>query len=158
MPVEIERKYLVNADLLPDLGKGTELKQGYMPSAPGNVVRVRTADDIAYLTIKGKTEGYSRLEYEYEIPFNEALEILENLCEKPVVEKTRYIVEHKGYKWELDVFHAGNKGLLLAEIELSSEEEQFEIPEWIGREVSDLKEYRNNFLAKHPYTTWENEY
>jgi len=158
MPFEIERKFLVNSSELPPLENGISLKQGYMPTAPGNVVRIRTANEKAYLTIKGKTEGFSRLEYEYAIPMDEALEMLNELCEKPIVEKTRYLLPYKGKTWELDVFEGGNKGLFLAEIELSSEDEEFEIPEWIGREVSHLKEYRNNFLAKQPYSTWNEEY
>lgn len=159
MPVEIERKFLVDPSKLPELPKGTKLRQGYMPSAPGNVVRVRTADEKAFLTIKGKTEGYSRLEYEYEIPLSEAHEILDQLCEKPVVAKTRYVMDAGGGRyWELDIFEEGNKGLYLAEIELQDENESFETPDWITREVSHLKQYRNNFLAKNPYSTWESDY
>lgn len=158
MPVEIERKFLVDQSKLPPLPKGTKLRQGYMPSAPGNVVRVRTADEKAFLTIKGKTEGISRLEYEYEIPLSEAHEILDKLCEKPVVAKTRYIIDVDHKKWELDIFEEGNKGLFLAEIELKSEEESFELPVWVTREVSDIPQYRNNFLAKTPYSIWESDY
>lgn len=158
MPVEIERKFLVDKTKLPELPKGKKLRQGYMPTAPGNVVRVRTADETAYLTIKGKTEGLSRLEYEYEIPLAEAHEILDRLCEKPVVAKTRYLLEVGGKTWELDIFEEGNKGLYLAEIELKSEEEEFETPVWVTRDVSHVPEYRNNFLAKNPYSTWKSDY
>jgi len=155
MAVEIERKFLVNIDKLPKLENGVFFKQGYIPSSPGNVVRIRTAGEIAYITIKGKTEGYSRLEYEYEIPVSDAEEMLEQLCLKPIISKVRYKIKFAGKIWELDIFDLDNKGLYLAEIELESEEESFEKPEWIGREVSHLKEYRNRFLADHPYSTWE---
>lgn len=158
MAVEIERKFLIDQTKLPSLGKGCKLRQGYIETAPGNVVRIRTSDETAYLTIKGKTEGFSRLEYEYEIPFADALEMLDKLCNKPIISKTRHLIVVGGKTWELDVFDEENKGLFLAEIELESEEEQFEMPEWATREVSDLKYYRNNFLAVTPYSTWEHEY
>ena len=158
MAVEIERKFLVNIDKLPKLENGVFFKQGYIPSSPGNVVRIRTAGEIAYITIKGKTEGYSRLEYEYEIPVSDAEEMLEQLCLKPIISKVRYKIKFAGKIWELDIFDLDNKGLYLAEIELEFEEESFEKPEWIGREVSHLKEYRNRFLADHPYRTWKKSY
>lgn len=158
MAVEIERKFLVDRFQLPKLDKGTKLKQGYIESAPGKVVRIRTADEKAFLTLKGKTENFSRLEYEYEIPFEDAIEILEKLCTKPIIAKTRYIINFGGKKWELDIFEEDNLGLMVAEIELSSEEETFELPPWVLREVSHLKEYRNNFLATHPYKNWKSDF
>ena len=158
MAVEIERKFLVDRFQLPKLDKGTKLKQGYIESAPGKVVRIRTADEKAFLTLKGKTENFSRLEYEYEIPYEDALEILDKLCTKPIIAKTRYIIHYAGKKWELDIFEEDNQGLMVAEIELNSEEETFELPPWVLREVSHLKEYRNNFLATNPYKNWKSDY
>lgn len=158
MAVEIERKYLVDKTKLPSLPNGAKLRQGYIETAPGNVVRVRTSNQKAYLTIKGKTENFSRLEYEYEIPFDDAQEMLEKLCNKPIIAKTRYLVFEGSKRWELDIFENENEGLYLAEIELTSESELFDLPDWVTREVSHNKEYRNNFLAQNPYKTWENEY
>lgn len=158
MAIEIERKFLVDRNKLPELPIGKKIKQGYIQTALGNVVRVRTADQVAYLTIKGKTEGFSRLEYEYEIPFKDALEMLELLCAKPILSKTRYLMEVAGKTWELDVFDELNQGLFIAEIELSNEQEEFEWPSWIVKEVSHLKEYRNNYLALHPYQTWDGDF
>ena len=158
MAVEIERKYLVDKHKLPQLPKGSKLRQGYIETAPGNVVRVRTSDEKAYLTVKGKTENYSRLEFEYEIPFTDAQEMLEKLCNKPIIAKTRYLIFVGSKRWELDIFEEENEGLYLAELELGSEEEQFDLPEWVTREVSHLKYYRNNYLAVEPYTTWTNEH
>lgn len=158
MAIEIERKFLVNRDQLPELPVGKRIKQGYIQTSVGNVVRIRTSDDVAYLTIKGKTEGYSRLEYEYEIPFVDALEMLDKLCSKPIISKTRYLIEVSGKTWELDIFEGVNRGLLVAEIELGSEDEEFDLPVWITREVSHLKEYRNNYLAVHPYETWDGDF
>jgi adenylate cyclase len=157
MAVEIERKFLIHKDRLPALPIGKRLKQGYIESAPGKVVRIRTSDDDAFLTLKGKTEGFSRLEYEYSIPYTDAVEILDKLCSKPIISKTRYEIMHEGKKWELDVFELENRGLIVAEIELSSETESFALPSWVGKEVSDLKQYRNNYLAEHPFITWASE-
>lgn len=158
MAIEIERKFLVDRFQLPKLENGSKLKQGYIESAPGKVVRIRTSDQKAFLTLKGKTDNYSRLEYEYEIPFKDAEEILDSLCSKPIIAKTRYILLFADKKWEVDVFEKENKGLIVAEIELKSEKETFELPPWILREVSHLKEYRNNFLAEHPYKNWKSDY
>ncbi len=158
MGLEIERKFLVKDLSWKDGKTGVPYKQGYIESVPGKVVRVRIAGDKAFLTLKGKTEGYSRLEFEYEIPVSDAQQLLETLCNKPIISKTRYLIEHKGHTWEVDLFHEENDGLLIAEIELQSEDETFEVPAWIGREVSHLKAYRNNFLAVKPYCTWEHDY
>ena len=158
MAVEIERKYLVDKSKLPQLANGINLRQGYIETAPGNVVRVRTANEKAYLTVKGKTENFSRLEFEYEIPHADALEMLDKLCNKPIIAKTRYLVFVGTKRWELDIFEEENEGLYLAELELTSEEETFDLPEWITREVSHVKQYRNNFLAVEPFSTWKNEY
>ena len=158
MAVEIERKYLVDKSKLPKLANGVNLRQGYIETAAGNVVRIRTANDKAYLTVKGKTEHFSRLEFEYEIPHADALEMLEKLCNKPIIAKTRYLVFEGTKRWELDIFEEENTGLYLAELELESEEEAFDIPVWITREVSHVKQYRNNFLAVEPYTTWNHEH
>ena len=106
-----------------------------------------------FLTIKGKTEGVRRLEYEYEIPLAEAQELLA-LCDAPLVEKTRYVENYAGHAWEVDVFHGANAGLIVAEIELASETEAFALPPWIGAEVTGLKRYYNAALIAHPYGVW----
>lgn len=142
--VEIERKFLVDHNLWKqvDKGEGKLIAQGYIQKSPEKTVRVRIKKDKGYLTIKGKTEGISRAEFEYEIPLVEAKELLKNFCGK-IIEKTRYEVKIGLHTWEVDEFHSPNPELILAEIELNSEEEVFEKPEWIGKEVSDDVRYFN---------------
>jgi len=144
MATEIERKYLVKGDEWRKLGKGTMYRQGY----------VRTIDDKGYLTIKGITTGATRLEFEYEIPVKDANQMLDELCERPLIEKTRYVVEYGGLTWEIDEFAGENEGLILAEVELSSEGQKIELPDWIGEEVTGDPRYFNSNLIKHPFTRW----
>ena len=154
MATEIERKFLVRRELWRPKDNGIAIAQGYLCSAPERTVRVRTWDACAYLTIKGKNRGIRRLEFEYEIPFSDAKELLE-LCEQPVISKKRYREQHVDNLWEIDVFEGDNEGLILAEVELSSETERVILPDWAGTEVSDDARYYNSYLFRHPYRMWK---
>ncbi|MGE5526053.1 MAG: CYTH domain-containing protein [Rhodospirillaceae bacterium] len=154
MSVEIERKFLVDAQLWRPAGKGVDFRQGYLSSAKERVVRVRLAAGHAFLTIKGATRGVTRSEFEYEIPVEDAVQLLE-LCERPLIEKTRYTERHGDHDWEIDVFRGDNDGLVLAEVELAGEHEVFLRPAWLGAEVSHDARYYNANLIKHPYTSWK---
>jgi len=155
MPIEIERKYLLrNDDWRLNANQGTDYEQGYIIGSDKASVRVRLEGATAMLNIKSATLGIKRQEYEYEIPVNEALELLSSLCAKPLVKKTRYIVIENDDKWEIDVFSGDNTGLVMAEIELQSEDQSIELPSWCGQEVSDDPRYYNVNLVKHPYSTW----
>ena len=153
MGIEIERKFLVRNDHWSGLGTPVHYAQGYLVADGLRTVRVRIAGEDGYLTIKGKTQGMSRLEFEYPIPVNEAFELL-NLCPIPVIEKYRTKVLFGGKTWEIDEFEGENKGLVIAEIELKSEDEPFELPSWIGEEVTGDLKYYNSRLATHPFRTW----
>ena len=153
MPKEIERKFLVDGAWTPP-GAGTAFEQGYLSSVAERTVRVRIEGDHAKLTIKGKTSGVSRSEFEYAIPVDDARTMLDELCERPVIVKRRHIVMHAGKKWEVDVFGGENAGLVIAELELASEDEAFEKPEWVRAEVSHDPRYYNSNLVKKPFTRW----
>ncbi|MDQ7970603.1 MAG: CYTH domain-containing protein [Oxalicibacterium faecigallinarum] len=155
MSVEIERKFLVVGDAWKSLGTATTLRQGYLSSHPDRVVRVRVEGQTATLTIKGKNQGISRGEWEYDIPLEEANALLSNLCERPLIEKMRTRITHAGMVWEVDAFSGDNAGLVVAEIELESETQRFDKPDWIGAEVSDDPRYFNANLLKHPFSKWE---
>ena len=154
MGKEIERKFLVEDDSFRSLAKGTNYRQGYLNSAKERVVRVRTIDDKGFLTIKGITTGATRLEYEYEIPLKDAKAMLNELCEKPLIEKNRYKIKYKGLIWEVDEFFGENQGLIFAEVELETEDQQYEKPEWIGEEVTGDPKYFNSNLIQNPYKNW----
>jgi len=154
MGVEIEHKFLVNKTLLPKLTNGYIIKQGYIQTVGVNTVRVRLQNKEAFLTLKSSSKGCSRLEFEYAVPLEDAEQMLENLCQKPFVDKTRYLIEHEGHTWELDVFEGENKGLIVAEIELKSEDETFSLPHWVTQNVTSDKRYANSNLIKHPYLNW----
>ncbi|PID71930.1 MAG: adenylate cyclase [Desulfobulbus propionicus] len=154
MSVEIERKFLLAGNTWRDLAPGKEYRQGYVRDGQGCTVRVRSTCDQGYLTIKGSGNGISRLEYEYEIPVEEADAMLDQLCRKPIIEKTRYTIPYAGFIWEVDEFHGENQGLIVAEIELEFEEQPFEKPEWVGEEVTGDVRYFNACLAKHPFSQW----
>jgi len=154
MGKEIERKFLLKDDSWRGLATGTSYRQGYLNSIKERVVRVRTIDDKGYLTVKGITTGATRLEYEYEIPGKDATEMLNDLCEKPIIEKNRHTIDFAGFTWEVDEFFGENEGLAVAEIELKNEEQQFEEPEWIGDEVTGDPKYFNSNLIINPYTKW----
>jgi CYTH domain-containing protein len=153
MPQEIERKFLVTGDGWRALGVGAIYRQGYI-STGARTVRVRVVGDRGYLTIKGPTDGISRSEFEYAIPIEEALEMLQTLCELPLIAKTRYQVPWAGLVWEIDEFEGENQGLIIAEVELSEPNQAIDFPEWIGEEVSHDPRYYNSNLAKVPFTHW----
>jgi CYTH domain-containing protein len=152
MATEIERKFLLKEGAWP---RGTAMKccQGFLSRAKERTVRVRTVNDKGYLTIKGIAVGASRPEFEYEIPYQDALELLE-ICEKPLIEKNRYRVEEGGLVWEIDEFFGENQGLIIAELELESEDQEFKKPDWVGEEVTGEPRYYNANLIKNPYTKW----
>ena len=152
MAREIERKFLTNGSAWRRAG-AMRLRQGYLSSAQGRTVRVRIVGDNAYLTIKGMAVGATRLEFEYDIPCEDAKELL-NLCEMPLIEKDRYRVEEGGVVWEIDEFLFDNSGLIIAEVELESEDQPFTKPEWVGEEVTGDPRYFNSNLIKKPYTKW----
>jgi adenylate cyclase len=154
MGKEIERKFLVGTAGLPLLGPGRRMRQGYLALDEARSVRVRESGGRAWLTIKGAAQGYSRAEYEYEIPLEDARNLLDALCHPPVIDKTRFDVPFGGRTWEVDVFHGANEGLVVAEIELSSEDESFERPPWLGEDVSHDPRYYNVNLVRCPYRDW----
>jgi len=154
MAKEIERKFLVKGDAWRQLGAGSVYRQGYIATQNAVTVRVRIANNRGYITIKSPSVNYSRSEFEYEIPLTDAQEMLDTLCDRPLIEKVRYKVELDGLIWEIDEFDGDNKGLILAEVELSDEQQQVELPDWIGEEVSTDKRYFNSNLAKFPFSQW----
>lgn len=153
MGKEIERKYLVVGEAWKQLAEGVLFRQGYLNSAKERVVRVRIMGDRAALTVKGITTGATRLEFEYDIPVADAAELLE-LCEQPLIEKTRYRIPRGELTWEIDEFHGANDGLVVGECELESEDQAVDKPEWIGEEVTGDPRYFNSNLIANPYSTW----
>lgn len=154
MPQEIERKFLVKGEGWRLAASGTPYRQGYLSTVPERSVRVRLIRDKGYLTIKGITVGATRAEYEYEIPAAEAGEMLDNLCERPLIEKTRYRLEHHGLTWEVDEFDGDNAGLIIAEVELDDEDQAITLPDWVGKEVTGERRYYNASLIAEPYSSW----
>jgi adenylate cyclase len=154
MGKEIERKFLVKGDAWRALADGVIYRQGYLNSAKERTVRIRTVGDKAFLTIKGITVGATRAEYEYPIPFDDCNAMLDTLAEKPLIEKKRYKVKHGTFTWEIDEFFGENRGLIVAEVELQSEDQPFERPDWVGEEVTGDPRYFNSNLIKHPYVKW----
>lgn len=151
MGKEIERKFLIKGEAWRALAQGTMYRQGYLNSAKERTVRVRTVGDKAFLTIKGITVGATRAEYEYEIPFGDCNALLDNLAEKPLIEKKRYKIKMAEFTWEIDEFFGDNQGLIVAEIELLSEDQAFDKPDWVGEEVTGDPRYFNSNLIKHPF-------
>jgi adenylate cyclase len=154
--IEIERKFLVKSEEFKTISFAkNEISQGYLNSNPERTVRVRIKGNQGYLTIKGKGNetGMSRLEWEKEIPIDEAKMLL-NLCESGVISKVRYEVKFGNHVYEVDEFFGENEGLILAEIELQSEEEVFEKPDWLGEEVTNSEKYYNSYLSKKPFINW----
>lgn len=156
MPREIERKFLVTGEYKSQAYAHSRIVQGYISSARGRTVRVRIRDEKGYLTIKGASNesGTSRYEWEKEIPLNEAEELM-RLCEPGIIDKTRYLVHSGEHIFEVDEFYGENDGLVVAEVELASEDESFEKPVFIGREVTGDIRYYNSQLMKHPFKTWK---
>lgn len=156
MPVEIERKFLVEGDGWRSAASRRELlRQGYVAGSELCSVRVRVGGDRAWLGLKGRLSGMTRLEYEYEIPSAEANEILDRLCSRGRIEKWRHWVPHGRHEWEVDEFLGDNAGLVVAELELDSESEAFERPTWLGAEVTEDSRYLNTSLARHPWRAWQ---
>jgi adenylate cyclase len=154
MALEIERKYLIDLEKVGKLENGNRIKQGYMATNKNAVVRVRIKNNKGYLTIKGPNIGISRLEFEYQIPLDDANEMLDKLCKKPVIDKTRYIINHDKHIWEIDIFYGDNEGLVVAEVELEDENEFINLPSWIKEEVTTDDRYFNSNLMNHPYKDW----
>jgi len=154
MGKEIERKFLLRNDAWRAGATGTMYRQGYLNSAKERTVRIRTVGDLAFLTIKGITVGATRAEYEYPIPLDDCNAMLDTLAEKPLIEKKRYKIKRGDLTWEIDEFFGDNKGLIVAEVELQSEDQAFDKPDWVGDEVSGDPRYFNSNLIKHPYTRW----
>ena len=157
MEYEIERKFLVTSDEYRRLSDGEDYKQGYLNSDKERVIRVRTKSSSAYLTIKTLQKDLIRKEFEYEIPLDHANYLLENVCERPIIEKTRYHIHHGDHIWEVDEFHGENDGLIIAEVELGSADEEVLLPDWIGKEVSDDWRYYNSNLLQNPFKNWRTE-
>ncbi|MEQ3636177.1 CYTH domain-containing protein [Alcanivorax sp.] len=154
MALEIERKFLVRDLSITDSLAGERLTQGYLSHDKNATVRVRTTGDTAWLTIKGKTVGATRSEFEYAIPLADAHQMLAELCGAGVIDKTRYRLPQGELCWEIDVFHGDNEGLIVAEIELPSEKTSFEKPAWLGEEVTGETRYYNSALSTKPYKSW----
>lgn len=153
MPFERERKFLVKRELIPEPEKRTPIVQAYLSTDPERTVRIRLAGNEGFLTIKGSISGISRPEFEYSIPPSDAKELLLLAVHKPV-EKTRNELHVGGKKWEIDIFEGFNRGLILAEIELETEDEEFMLPEWVDKEVTGDWRYHNSQLSMHPYSEW----
>jgi adenylate cyclase len=155
MPKEIERKFLVRENDYRSLGSAVHIAQGFLSTAKERVVRIRIMDDKAFITVKGISTGATRAEFEYDIPLEDARFILDTLCEQPTIDKHRYSIPFRGYTWVVDEFHGENEGLVIAEIELPSEDTRFEMPEWIGEEVTHDPRYYNSNLVKNPFKSWK---
>lgn len=157
MKKEIERKFLVKADFMPFVTSSTRIEQGYVAKSEQLTLRIRTRDEQGYLTIKGRTneKGMSRSEWEYEIPVEEARELLK--FSRGTISKTRYLVPVGDHTFEVDEFYGENEGLVVAEVELQDENEEYPRPDWLGEEVTGDRRYYNSQLLKHPYTQWREE-
>jgi adenylate cyclase len=153
MAIEIERKFLVTSNDW-RINEPVQIRQGYLNRDPDRTVRVRTAGNQAWITVKGRTTGSVRSEFEYPIPLNDADALL-LLCERPLLEKRRYHFEHDGRTWEVDEFLGENEGLVVAEIELDTPDAEFSMPSWIGVEVTHDSRYFNSNLSLSPFTTWK---
>jgi CYTH domain-containing protein len=155
MALEIERKFLLKDESWRGMAEPVHYLQGYMAIENGMVVKVRIIGGKGYISIKSQKRGIVRLEYEYEIPVGEAREMLDEMCVKPLIDKRRSRIEFEGLVWEVDEFLGENEGLVVAEVELSSEDEQFDKPAWVGREVTDDPRYFNSSLIDYPYKNWQ---
>lgn len=154
MAKEIERKFLIDITGIESMGSGTQIKQGYISTTDNTAVRVRVSGEVAYLTLKGENKGATRSEFEYEIPINDADKIIEELCTGPVIDKTRHLVKHETHTWEIDVFHGDNDGLIVAEVELESEDDVVDLPTWVVSEVTGDVKYYNISLLDNPFKNW----
>lgn len=155
MALEIERKFLVKSDAWREGATPTPIRQGYIFASSTKSVRVRTLDDLGFITVKTGRQGASTSEFEYEIPLTDAGELLEMACEQPIIEKTRYTRDELGHTWEIDVFKGANAGLIVAEVELEHADEPVRLPDWIGEEVTGDPRYYNSNLFQNPYHNWK---
>lgn len=154
MATEIERKYLVLDETWRSRAVGMVFRQGYLSTVKERTVRVRVVGDLGYLTVKGLTVGSVRTEFEYKVPIADAEQMLDELCEQPLIEKTRYVIEENGLTWEIDEFAGANEGLTVAEVELGDESQQVDPPDWVGEEVTNDARYFNANLIAHPFSEW----
>ncbi len=155
MAQEIEHKFLIcNDSWRSQVHKSIKYKQGYMVSDHKRSVRIRISDNMAWINFKSAVVGTSRNEFEYEIPLQDGIDMLKQLCQQPILEKTRYFVHHEQHLWEIDVFEGDNQGLIVAEIELNDINESFAIPDWAGQEVTHDLRYYNNSLCTTPFNKW----
>ncbi len=154
MPKEIERKFLVKDDSWRSPDPGKHYRQGYLSTVKERTVRVRTAGEQGFITVKGVSVGATRSEYEYEIPFADANEMIDQLCERPLIEKTRYRIPFDGVVWEVDEFEGDNSGLITAEVELKDEKQSISPPGWVGEEVTGDSRYFNANLVGRPFYKW----
>lgn len=155
MVKEIERKFLVRGNKWRRQAKGVLYRQGYISTNVRRAVRVRIVERKGFLTIKALRRAAVRSEYEYEIPLSDAISLLDELCEYPPIEKKRYKINYKGFIWEIDEFLGENKGLIIAEVELTDENQVVAIPDWVGKEVTDDPRYLNANLVNNPYKAWK---
>lgn len=154
MAKEIERKFLVKGNSWRNLASGKPYRQGYLSTVKERTVRVRSVGDKGYITVKGPTVGATESEYEYEVPLADANEMLDHLCERPLIEKIRYRIPAGDVTWEVDEFQGENRGLITAEVELADENQAISIPDWIGVEVTGDPRYFNSNLVAHPFCQW----
>ena len=156
MAQEIEKKFLVAGEFKESAKKATRITQGYLSSVPERTVRVRVKGEKGYITVKGigNDSGASRFEWEKEIPVEDVRDLLK-ICEPGVIDKTRYLIDCDGHTFEVDEFYGDNEGLVVAEVELSDENEAFTRPSWLGEEVTGDKKYYNSMLMKNPYKNWK---
>jgi len=154
MAQEIERKFLTKSDAWRSQARGRFYRQGYLSTVKERTVRIRTIRNEAYITVKGIAKGAARAEYEYEIPLKDANEMLDTLCEQPIIEKMRYEIEHNEFIWLVDEFEGVNKGLILVEVELNDENQKIVLPDWVGAEVTGDPNYFNSNLTRNPYLGW----
>ena len=153
MGTEIERKFLVRGDAWRALGRAAVFRQGYLSTVKERTVRIRVVGDQGWITVKGLTVGATRAEFEYAIPVDDAHEMLE-LCAQPLIEKTRTVVDLGDLQWEIDEFTGPNEGLIVAEVELQRADQEIDLPDWVGDEVTDDPRYYNANLTAHPFSTW----
>ena len=153
MGTEIERKFLVRGDAWRALGRAAVFRQGYLSTVKERTVRIRVVGDQGWITVKGLTVGATRAEFEYAIPVDDAHEMLE-LCAQPLIEKTRTVVDLGDLQWEIDEFTGPNEGLIVAEVELQRGDQEIDLPDWVGDEVTDDPRYYNANLTAHPFSTW----
>lgn len=154
MGIEIERKFLIDINKIDLSDNACYIKQGYIQATDKTVVRVRIKNQEAYLTIKGENQRLKRLEFEYQIPIEDAHQMIDNLCSKNIIDKTRYEIKIENHMWEIDIFHGENEGLIIAEVELNDENEDLFLPPWITQEVSHDAKYYNSNLISNPYSHW----